>query len=213
MKARMFVIAFVSIGSIFTLLVVTGQATRAETVQHVMSISSPSDYTNTALESISLRNTTTLTFTPVSTVYLPIIAKAYPCFIVDTHLYQNNDPLNKDGGSHSSATRVDTFTVTKEIQGLTVTLSLCSQSMTNYTQNSVVICFIKDGNEIACKEESYNSESQWGTPIPCYNHVLNFPDIWLTDNESINISTTVTSGDYKNFLVEENVWGGFCAIE
>jgi hypothetical protein len=74
----MFVIALLSVGSIFALLVVTGQATIAETRRHVISISTPDDYTNAALESISLRNATAITFTPVSTTYLPMVAKAYP---------------------------------------------------------------------------------------------------------------------------------------
>ena len=120
-------------------------------------------------------------------------------------LYQNNNPL--DSGSHSSATRTDSLTVKEDTQGMYVTLSLCSQSASNYFKNGVNLRLLKDGNEIARKSESYDSQSIYG-PIPCFDHILEFPAIWLKANDNITLETTVSSGDYKNYLTEETVYAG-----
>jgi hypothetical protein len=120
-------------------------------------------------------------------------------------LFKNNKPL--DGGYHSSATRTDSFAVKEDTHGMYVTLSLCSQSASNYFKNGVNLHLLKDGNEIARKSESYDSQSNYG-PIPCFDHILEFPAIWLKANDNITLETTVSSGDYKNYLTEETVYAG-----
>ena len=104
-----------------------------------------------------------------------------------------------------NATRSDTLTVQKEVQGLRVTLNACSQSETNYSKNSIRVRFLQNGNEIANKSQSYDSESVTGTPIPCHDHVIDFPAIWLKSGDSISMETTVTRGDYRNDVNNETV--------
>ena len=118
----------------------------------------------------------------------------------------------ENANSLQNATRVDTITLPGDFQGdaqgLEVQLSMCSQSMSNYRANGVTVRFLRNGNEIASKTDSYPSESNWGS-IPCYDHhVLRFPAIWMKSGESLQMETTVWSGDYANRLANQIVYAG-----
>ncbi len=122
-------------------------------------------------------------------------------------LFYSSEQIGTAWPSWPSSSRIDSFKVNIDTQGLYITLSLCSQSASNYRQNSVTVSLVTDNVEIARKSESYNSQSNWG-PIPCYDHVLKFPAIWLKSGDVINMQTIVAAGDYVNRLVEETISSG-----
>ena len=115
---------------------------------------------------------------------------------VPSVLFSNADDLENN-------TRKDSFTVQNEVRGVNINLKMCSQSLTNEWLNSIGVRLMMGGKMIASESQSYPSESVWGTPIPCFDHILLFPGVWLKPNDILEIETHVSSGTYKNILSDE----------
>lgn len=109
-------------------------------------------------------------------------------------------------GSKNEETRTLTFIAGQQfsaglaLHSLEVRYVAHSQSYSNYAKNGVGIVLLQDGNVIASGEETYNSESTTGSPIPGHEHSQTFSDLPLRSGEEVTIELTVWAGDFMNYL-------------
>jgi hypothetical protein len=87
------------------------------------------------------------------------------------------------------------------IERLGITYTRHSQSKTNHTQNSVIltISHVLTGEIIHKITDRYDSDSEWGTPIPGHERHHRF-EIKLPGNDFFQLTMAVCAGDYKNYV-------------
>ena len=78
MKTRLFLTALLSLVSLFLFLGLVGGMTRALNTSPLAAIHSLNDKANAPYKSSNSTDTAVITFTPVATLYLPLVAKTYP---------------------------------------------------------------------------------------------------------------------------------------